>query len=102
MVEVGAAIELSEYDPAWPERFRVLAERVRGLVAKPIIDFDVVVWPTDVQLAIERLASLGYGGLSRRGSRDSLRCGVSSRPARQGSPSPLLLFRPAEQARLGR
>jgi len=79
MDEVAGFVELSEYDPTWPERFLVLAERVQtalgerilriehvgstavpGLVAKPIIDFDVVVRPTEVQVAIELLASLGY------------------------------------------
>lgn len=72
-------VEIAEYDPAWPERFRALADRaasalgelalcvehvgstaVPGLAAKPVIDLDVVVRPQDVQRAVQRLASLGY------------------------------------------
>jgi GrpB-like predicted nucleotidyltransferase (UPF0157 family)/ADP-ribose pyrophosphatase YjhB (NUDIX family) len=72
-------VEIVEYDPAWPERFRALAERaasalgdlvlavehvgstsVPGLAAKPVIDLDVVVRPEDVDAAIQRLATLGY------------------------------------------
>jgi GrpB-like predicted nucleotidyltransferase (UPF0157 family) len=79
MAENGEPVELSEYDPAWAERFRVLGERVRaalgaavlrvehvgstavpGLAAKPIVDLDVVVQPADLPVALGRLASLGY------------------------------------------
>ena len=63
-------IEVSEYDPAWPERFeRLRAEYARalaagvpaaaiehvgstsvpGLAAKPIIDVDIVVAEQDVE-----------------------------------------------------
>lgn len=72
-------MEVVEYDPAWPERFRALADRaasklgdvalaiehvgstsVPGLDAKPVVDLDVVVRPEDVERAIEQLAALGY------------------------------------------
>jgi GrpB-like predicted nucleotidyltransferase (UPF0157 family)/ADP-ribose pyrophosphatase YjhB (NUDIX family) len=72
-------VEIAEYDPAWPERFRALADRaasalgdlvlavehvgstsVPGLAAKPVIDMDVVVRREDVDAAIGRLATLGY------------------------------------------
>jgi GrpB-like predicted nucleotidyltransferase (UPF0157 family)/ADP-ribose pyrophosphatase YjhB (NUDIX family) len=73
------SVQIAEYDPAWPERFRTLADRaaaalgelvlaiehvggtsVPGLAAKPVIDLDVVVRPEDVEPAIQRLATLGY------------------------------------------
>lgn len=74
------AIVVVDYDPAWPEVFEQLRSRigavvgdvalsiehvgstaVPGLVAKPIIDLDVVVaGDRDVATAIERLATLGY------------------------------------------
>lgn len=79
MTDAPRTVEIAEYDPAWPERFRALAERaasalgemvlavehvgstsVPGLAAKPVIDLDVVVRPEDLQAAIERLAGLGY------------------------------------------
>ena len=72
-------VQIAEYDPAWPERYRALAARaasalgglalavehvgstaVPGLPAKPVIDLDVVVRPQDLQQAIQRLAGLGY------------------------------------------
>lgn len=72
-------VEIAEYDRAWPERFRALADRaaaalgglvlavehvgstsVPGIAAKPVIDLDVVVRPEDVEEAIQRLATLGY------------------------------------------
>ena len=72
-------VQVTEYDPAWPDRFRALAERaaaaleglalavehvgstaVPGLAAKPVIDLDVIVRPDDVPRAVERLAALGY------------------------------------------
>ena len=68
-----------DHDPRWSELFRALAERVRtalgsaviavehvgstavpDLAAKPVIDLDVVALPENFQVAIERLASLGY------------------------------------------
>ncbi len=74
-----APVVIVEYDPSWPARFRALEERVRsalglivvaiehvgstsvpGLAAKPIIDLDVVVDPSDVREAIDRLAAVGY------------------------------------------
>lgn len=73
------SVEIAGYDPAWPARFRALADRaaaalgdlvlavehvgstsVPGLAAKPVIDLDVVVRPEDVEAAIGRLATLGY------------------------------------------
>ena len=75
-----------DHDPGWPALFRALAERVRtalggaviavehvgstavpGLAAKPVVDLDVVVLPRNVQLAIARLASLGYAHEGNRG-----------------------------------
>jgi GrpB-like predicted nucleotidyltransferase (UPF0157 family) len=75
-----------DHDPRWSELFRVLAERVRttlgntviaiehvgstavsGLAGKPVIDLDVVVLPQNIELAIERLASLGYAHEGDRG-----------------------------------
>jgi GrpB-like predicted nucleotidyltransferase (UPF0157 family)/chloramphenicol 3-O-phosphotransferase len=75
-----APIVVSDYDSAWPELFREIAEPVRGaladlgaevehvgstavpgLAAKPVIDVDVVVpSATVVPEAIERLRELGY------------------------------------------
>lgn len=69
-----------DYDPAWPRTFQLLKDRawavvedfavavehigstaVPGLAAKPVIDMDVVVRSSEqVQLAIERLATIGY------------------------------------------
>lgn len=64
MTDARRSVRLQEYDSAWPERYRALAERVRatlanlvvgvehvgstsvpGLAAKPVIDLDVVVQP---------------------------------------------------------
>jgi GrpB-like predicted nucleotidyltransferase (UPF0157 family) len=72
-------IEVLDYDPRWPLVFDELAARIRpvlagilfsiehvgstsvpGLAAKPIIDIDVIVAATDVGVAIERLATIGY------------------------------------------
>jgi GrpB-like predicted nucleotidyltransferase (UPF0157 family) len=69
-----------DYDPAWPQIFEDLRHRVASVLgilaitiehvgstsipltaAKPIIDMDVLVsTSTDVVIAIERLADLGY------------------------------------------
>jgi GrpB-like predicted nucleotidyltransferase (UPF0157 family) len=69
-----------DYDPAWPEVFQQLLSKVwplvsdfalsvehvgstevPGLAAKPIIDLSIVVSSeAEVQLAIERLATIGY------------------------------------------
>lgn len=74
------AIEVVDYDPAWPDVFEQLRRRlwavvggsavaihhvgstsVPGLAAKPIIDMSVVVKSgDDVPRAIARLATLGY------------------------------------------
>ena len=83
-----------DHDPRWSELFRALAERVRttlgntviaiehvgstavpGLAGKPVIDLDVVVLPQNFELAIERLASLGYAHEGDRGvtGRDAFR-----------------------------
>lgn len=75
----GRMVEIVDYDPAWAERFRALAERtaaalgdvalavedvgstsVPGLAAKPVIDLDVVVRAGDVERAVQRLAAVGY------------------------------------------
>lgn len=73
-------IVVADYDPAWPVTFAALhapiakvlsgialsvehvgSTSVPGLAAKPIIDIDVIVSSqTDLSLAIEKLASLGY------------------------------------------
>jgi GrpB-like predicted nucleotidyltransferase (UPF0157 family) len=73
-------IVVREYDPAWPELFEGLRERVLdalgglvvavehigstavpGLAAKPIVDIDAVVASAeDVPLAIERLERAGW------------------------------------------
>jgi GrpB-like predicted nucleotidyltransferase (UPF0157 family) len=73
-------IVLADYDPRWPQFFEELKKSVAsalgglavtiehvgstavpGLVAKPIIDMDVLVRSAlDVAAAIERLAALGY------------------------------------------
>jgi GrpB-like predicted nucleotidyltransferase (UPF0157 family) len=73
-------IVIADYDPAWPERFDRLHQRiwpviddlamrvehigstsVPGLAAKPIIDIDIVVASTDdVRPVIDRMASIGY------------------------------------------
>ena len=77
---VTGPILIADYDSEWPVLFARLrswiepalegiASRIEhvgstavpGLAAKPIIDLDVVVPSvTDVPVAIERLASLGY------------------------------------------
>jgi GrpB-like predicted nucleotidyltransferase (UPF0157 family) len=69
-----------DYDPAWPDVFKRLLSKVwplvsdfalsvehvgstavPGLAAKPIIDMSIVVpSEAEVQLAIERLATIGY------------------------------------------
>jgi GrpB-like predicted nucleotidyltransferase (UPF0157 family) len=69
-----------DYDPAWPQWFEAVHDRVwpavcdlavridhvgstsvPGLAAKPIVDMDIVVATEDlVPLAIERLAGVGY------------------------------------------
>src|SRR5258707_11678358 len=73
-------IVVVDYDPAWPSTFEMLRSRawevvgdfalsiehvgspsVPGLAAKPIIDMSVVVTsPTEISLAVTRLATLGY------------------------------------------
>jgi GrpB-like predicted nucleotidyltransferase (UPF0157 family) len=71
---------IQDYDPAWPDAFSKLANRIKaalgslvitvehigstavpGLAAKPIIDLDVVLAsPADLPEAIRRLANIGY------------------------------------------
>lgn len=80
-------IVVTEYDPAWPDRFAEIRDvvapfldgialaiehvgstSVPGLAAKPVIDVDVIVEDTlGVRVAIERLASLGYRHLGDLG-----------------------------------
>lgn len=75
-----APVIVVPYDPAWPQQFAAIVARVQpaladialsiehvgstavpGLAAKPVIDLDVIVaGPREVQVAIERLAGLGY------------------------------------------
>jgi GrpB-like predicted nucleotidyltransferase (UPF0157 family) len=76
----NAPIELAEYDPSWPERFRREEERIRaalgervvrlehvgstavpGLAAKPIIDICLVVADTrDEEGYVPALEAVGY------------------------------------------
>ena len=80
-------LALSDYDERWVAEFEELRDRVLdalrgvtarvehvgstavpGLVAKPVIDLDVVVATRDdVPVAVERLASLGYEAGARSG-----------------------------------
>lgn len=73
-------VSVVDYDPAWPQRFELLRERIASaigdlaaaiehvgstavpnLAAKPIIDIDVLLKSdSSLPAAIERLASLGY------------------------------------------
>jgi GrpB-like predicted nucleotidyltransferase (UPF0157 family) len=75
-------IEVSDYDPAWPQRFEQLraeyssalcaagvpflsiehvgSTSVPGLAAKPVIDVDIVVEAIDVSAASEVLVRLGF------------------------------------------
>jgi GrpB-like predicted nucleotidyltransferase (UPF0157 family) len=74
-----ASVRVVDYDPAWPDVFTSLRERIRpavedlalaiehvgstavpGLAAKPVIDLDVVVRRSAVPEGIRRLAGLGY------------------------------------------
>jgi GrpB-like predicted nucleotidyltransferase (UPF0157 family) len=77
---VTTDIIVSDYDPAWPDWFQRIYDRVwpavrevalridhvgstsvPGLAAKPIIDMDIVVASDDdVPPVIERLAAIGY------------------------------------------
>lgn len=73
------AIEVTEYDPAWPEQFTTIAAEIAaalgatpstiehvgstavvGLAAKPIIDIDVIVSADDIPATIEALEAIGY------------------------------------------
>jgi GrpB-like predicted nucleotidyltransferase (UPF0157 family) len=78
--EINAPIALSEYDPAWPERFRVEAARigealgdaalaiehtgstsVPGLAAKPVLDIVLVVANSaDEGMYVPALEAVGY------------------------------------------
>src|SRR4029453_1666707 len=73
-------IVVTDYDPIWPQRFEMLrahvwpavsdfalgvehvgSTAVPGLAAKPIVDMSIVLRSdSEVPLAIERLAALGY------------------------------------------
>ncbi|HEX5013145.1 MAG TPA: GrpB family protein [Candidatus Limnocylindrales bacterium] len=84
------AIEVVDYDPAWPARFEAIRARIApalgtlaiaiehvgstsvpGLAAKPVIDIDVVVADeASVSAAIDGLARLGYEHLGDLGVRD--------------------------------
>ncbi len=80
-------IEVVDYNPAWPQVFGRLKDRiwpviqdlalslehvgstsVEGLAAKPVIDMDIVIPSMEqLPLAVERLASLGYVHLGNLG-----------------------------------
>jgi GrpB-like predicted nucleotidyltransferase (UPF0157 family) len=73
-------IEVTPYNPDWPRTFERIAATLRpafahipsaaiehvgstavpGLAAKPIIDIDIIVEPTDIPAGIAALKSLGY------------------------------------------
>jgi GrpB-like predicted nucleotidyltransferase (UPF0157 family) len=77
---VTTDIVVTDYDPAWPDWFETLRQRiwpavegiaicidhvgstsVPGLAAKPIIDMDIVVAdPANLRPVIQRLATIGY------------------------------------------
>jgi GrpB-like predicted nucleotidyltransferase (UPF0157 family) len=77
---MSAPVIVEDYDPRWPQLFEILRSRISaalgslaaavehvgstavpGLAAKPIIDIDALLRSqTDLQRAIERLATLGY------------------------------------------
>lgn len=84
--KIPMQIEVVDYDPAWPERFAMLRDRltpavgdvalaiehvgstsVPGLAAKPVIDIDVVVRAAHLPAAIERIVALGYEHLGEMG-----------------------------------
>jgi GrpB-like predicted nucleotidyltransferase (UPF0157 family) len=99
-VSVGRTIKVVDYDPAWSTQFEVLrstilsavadiavavehvgSTSVPGLAAKPIIDIDVVVASdSDVSVAVERLAVIGY---EHQGN-----LGVEGREAFKSPPEP--------------
>jgi GrpB-like predicted nucleotidyltransferase (UPF0157 family) len=86
---VVPVIEVSEYDPTWPERFERLrgeyaramaaagvpvvtiehvgSTSVPGLAAKPIIDVDIVVAEPNVAAASRVLAGMGFHPLGELG-----------------------------------
>jgi GrpB-like predicted nucleotidyltransferase (UPF0157 family) len=83
------AIEVVDYDPAWPDRFAAIRDRIApalgpiaviehvgstavpGLAAKPVIDIDVVVPDSAaIPAAIKALEGLGYEHLGELGVRD--------------------------------
>jgi GrpB-like predicted nucleotidyltransferase (UPF0157 family) len=72
-------VVMHDYDPQWPAIFESLRQRISAalgplvigiehvgstsvpnMCAKPIIDFDVIVEPKDVQAAIAAVEALGY------------------------------------------
>jgi GrpB-like predicted nucleotidyltransferase (UPF0157 family) len=83
-------VEVVDYDPEWPGRFRRLRDRiwpfvhdiavalehvgstaVPGLSAKPIIDLDIVIpLRSEVPLMVARLAALGYEHAGNLGIED--------------------------------
>jgi GrpB-like predicted nucleotidyltransferase (UPF0157 family) len=96
-------LAISEYDPGWPSLFAGLRARVAaamgelvdrvehvgstsvpGMVAKPVIDMDVLLRrAADLPLAIERLATIGYEHQGDRGivGREAFRTNDASLPA---------------------
>jgi GrpB-like predicted nucleotidyltransferase (UPF0157 family) len=97
-------LTILEYDPRWPAMFALLRDRVAaalgeeiadriehvgstsvpGMVAKPIIDIDVLLrGAADLPLAIERLAAIGYEHQGDRGivGREAFRKDDASLPA---------------------
>jgi GrpB-like predicted nucleotidyltransferase (UPF0157 family) len=114
---VNDPIIVIEYDPAWPQTFRTLADRaltamgdvavgaehvgstaVPGLAAKPIIDLDLILrTAADIPIAVARLAALGY---IHEGDR-----GIPGRDASRwppGEPRHHLYVLPADSAELRR
>jgi GrpB-like predicted nucleotidyltransferase (UPF0157 family) len=81
------AVRVVDYDPSWPDQFRLLRDRVwpavcdfavtiehvgstsvEGLAAKPVIDLDVVIPSREnLPLAVTRLDALGYERLGNLG-----------------------------------
>jgi GrpB-like predicted nucleotidyltransferase (UPF0157 family) len=84
------AVDVVEYDPAWPDWFEAIRARiapalgplaiaiehvgstsVSGLAAKPVIDIDIVVADADaIQAATAALERLGYEPLGDLGVKD--------------------------------
>lgn len=97
------AVVVVPYEPSWPAQFEAVAQVLRaaldsiasatvehvgstsvpGLVAKPVLDIDVVVDRSDVAAAVARLSGIGYVHLGDLGipGREALRA-PDDRPRR--------------------